>query len=1067
MDQEANRKKRRIGKMLRDYKRSVQHGGDFNEMIKSDPTQCLQIHGRQCEIHLDENIAGAADNAVMMSWQGDSDNLIDRFDVRAHLDDLPKLQKSTEEKLTQEERNLNYERYRVIAQNSFLGIPEENFLNQLNLKEQCGDTEIKSKKDVGATIGYNYEDSTGRAVGGMEESEEENLDSNLDVGLEINGSNTDPAQVYDLNKHGRSYGMGSNDFYLFLINDLKEAEAVKLTTEEELEKALFSGRKLRKERRYLKQIRLANRTLSPLSYAAKVSQTPNFLKSKYKSNSRSPSPENSEQITYITCFEEEEETSSSSTATSTSKAKSKNKTCMKKHRSRSRSKGQGCNKSKANTSRRSRSRSKLKLGGSTSSDLDKNNSIKNSVDHSSIKPVVVSPKIIPRYYGRRRTDESSSELSSDIEHKPKAENVTIGLMNRPNIRTNPKQSTSLSIVERFKRKRQDLLNRQFEADKKAEEIKTERERLKQQTREIELRERLMKLRKRLRGKRRANYSVSSEESGRSNRLSFSKERAKSPIREKGKNKNVNLKNREFKGDYNYRRDQRSISPTRKRSNSRDFKRSGWLKPQKREHEPRKMARELRKQLREKRHANYSVSSEESDRSNRLSLSKERAKSPIREKGKNKNVNLKNREFKGDYNYRRDQRSISPTRKRSNSRDFKRSGWLKPQKREHEPRKMARELRKQLREKRHANYSVSSEESDRSNRLSLSKERAKSPIREKGKNKNLNLKNREFKGDYNYRRDQRSISPTRKRSNSRDFKRSGWLKPQKREHEPRKMARELRKQLREKRHANYSVSSEESDRSNRLSFSKERAKSPIREKDKNNNLILRNIEFKGDYNYRRDQRAISPTRKRSNRRDFKRSEWLKPPTREHEPRKMARELRKRLREKGRANYSVSSEESGRSNRLSFSKEHSKNPIRENDKKDNLNLRNIEFKGDYKYRRDQRSISTTGKRSNRRDFKRSGWLKPQTREHEPRKMAIEFRKRLREKRRANYSDSSEESGRSNPLSFHKEHVKSPSRKNNIVTVALVPIPLTSTTVIDTQVNVEIIDFCRMYNRIRQTR
>ncbi|CAG9828525.1 unnamed protein product [Diabrotica balteata] len=936
--------------MLRDYKRSVRHGGDFNRRIKSDLTQYLQIHGRQCEIHLDEDIAAAADNAGMLPWQGDSDNLIDRFDVRAHLDDLPKLQKSNEEKLTQEEKNLNYERYRVIAQNSFLGIPEEQFLNQLHLKEQWGDTEIKSKKNVGATIGYNYEDSTGMAVGGMEESEEENLDSKLYVGWEVNGFNMDPARVNDLNKYGRSYGMGSNDFYLFLINDLKETDEVKLITEEELEIALFSGRESRKERRYLKQIRLANRTLSPLSYAAKVSPTPNFLKSRYKSNSRSPSPENSEKITYITCFGEEEETSSSSTATSTSKAKSKNKTCMKKHRSRSKSKGRGCNKSKDNTSRRSRSRSKLKLGGSTSSDLDKNNLIKNSVDHSSIKPVVVSPKIIPRYYGRRRPDETSSKLSSDIEHKPKAENVTVGLRNSSNIRTNPKQSTSLRIAERFKRKRQDLLNRQFEADKKAEQIKTERERLKQQTREIELQEMLLKLKKRLREKRRANYRVSFKESGSSNRLLFSKQHSKNPICENDKNNNLNLKNIEFKGDCNYHRDQRSISPTRKRSNSRDVKRSGWLKSQKRVHEPRKMARELRRQLREKRRANYSVKSEERGRSNHLSFSKERAKSPIRENDKNNNLNLRNIEFKGDYNYRRDHRSISPTRKRSNSRYFKRSRWLKQQAREREPRKTARELRKRLREKRRANYSVSSKESGRSNGLSFSKERAKSPIRKNDKNNNLNLRNIEFKGDYNYRRDHRSISPTRKRSNSKDFKRSGWLKQQTREHEPRKMASELRKRQREKRRANYSVSSKESGRSNGLSFSKERAKRPIRKNDKNNNLNLRNIEFKGDYNYRRDHRSISPTRKRSNSRDFKRSGWLKQQTREHEPRKMTREFRKRLREKRRANYSDSSEESSKSNPLSFTKEHVKSPCSENVKNNDLNLRNIKFKRYYNYRRD---------------------------------------------------------------------------------------------------------------------
>lgn len=97
-----------------------------------------------------------------MPWQGQSDNLIDRFDVRAHLDFIPVIKKQEEEELSHEERQLNYERYRIIAQNSFLVISEEKFLKQLHLEEQFGYTEEpKKKKTGGAAIGYNYEDGTG------------------------------------------------------------------------------------------------------------------------------------------------------------------------------------------------------------------------------------------------------------------------------------------------------------------------------------------------------------------------------------------------------------------------------------------------------------------------------------------------------------------------------------------------------------------------------------------------------------------------------------------------------------------------------------------------------------------------------------------------------------------------------------------------------------------------------------------------------------------------------------------------------------------------------------------
>lgn len=59
-----------------------------------------------------------------MRWQGDPSNLIDRFDVRAHLDYIPDV-KNPEippEDLSTEERHCNYERYRILAQNAFLGM---------------------------------------------------------------------------------------------------------------------------------------------------------------------------------------------------------------------------------------------------------------------------------------------------------------------------------------------------------------------------------------------------------------------------------------------------------------------------------------------------------------------------------------------------------------------------------------------------------------------------------------------------------------------------------------------------------------------------------------------------------------------------------------------------------------------------------------------------------------------------------------------------------------------------------------------------------------------------------
>ncbi|KAJ3657944.1 hypothetical protein Zmor_009719 [Zophobas morio] len=573
---EARRQERKIRGMLVDYRRRAERRRDFYEKIKADPTQFLQVHGRQCKIHLDPSIAAAADSAsAMMPWQGQADNLIDRFDVRAHLDYIPPVKKEDDEELTFEERQINYERYRIIAQNSFLGINEEKFLKQLHLEEQFGYTESKSKKDQrsgGTSIGFNYEDNTAQTLGPdyhNDNDSEGNSDSDLDVDLSINVSKMDSTQAHEMNRHGRNFGMSSNDFYSFLTNDLEEAESFRLAKEEEHEKALFSGRKSRRERRAHREKRLANRVISPPSYAARTSPTyPSFRKS--KSPSKSPSPENAGKITYITSFGDEEESPSTSKSNEKkSKSRRRNESServvyISKRRSYSKEKSHRRRKSRSRSKtrrrsysrdryRKSRSRSKgrsryRRRHSSTSSSVSSSSSSSSSspsksrssspryrkmsppstrsaspVKSKSRSPLKHEspPKVIPRYYGRKKSDQSSSELSDssvkDVDMKvansPVNSEKWSGYGNSGIV--TKKTGQNLSIQERLKRKRQALLNKQFKADKIAEQLKTEREKQEQQHREDELREMAIKLRRRQREKRHAydsNKSSSSSDS---------------------------------------------------------------------------------------------------------------------------------------------------------------------------------------------------------------------------------------------------------------------------------------------------------------------------------------------------------------------------------------------------------------------------------------------------------------------------------------------------------------------------------------------------------------------------
>jgi arginine/serine-rich splicing factor 16 len=221
--------------------------------------------------------------------------------------------------------------------------------------------------------------------------------------------------------------------------------------------------------------RLANRVISPPSYAARISPTyPSFRKS--KSLSKSPSPENTGKITYITSFGDEEESPSTSKPNHVDKSRQgrnrrRNSSSermvyiskrsysrergYKRRRSRSRDsrtkrrswsrdrykKSRSRSKGRGRSYRRKRSSSSSTLSSSSSSSSSSRSKSRSSSPKfrkrtppsptpsppgksksKSPAPKKESPpKVIPRYYGRKKSDQSSSDLSDssvkDVEMK--------------------------------------------------------------------------------------------------------------------------------------------------------------------------------------------------------------------------------------------------------------------------------------------------------------------------------------------------------------------------------------------------------------------------------------------------------------------------------------------------------------------------------------------------------------------------------------------------------------------------------------------------------------------------
>jgi len=317
--------------MLVDYKKRAERRREYYEKIKQDPTQFIQLHGRQVKIHLDPAIAFAAEApGTTMPWRGDADSIIDRFDVRAHLDSLPPVPDTSPVRTTEEdweERQANYERYRIIVQNTFMGINEDKFLHQIRLEEQFGplvnkdiEAEKKALAPKKAAIGFLYEDEpmdggdsgmqsvapATSLIEGLDDLKadvsDDDSDSDIDLDLTVDVMSLTNVQQQEMNASGVEYGLNQDDFMALISRDLQEAEELRVAKEHEDEKAMYSGRKSRKERRALKKKHM-DRKFSPPSYAARESPTyAPYRRSSSRSKSRSPTPPSTTKIKFITSF---------------------------------------------------------------------------------------------------------------------------------------------------------------------------------------------------------------------------------------------------------------------------------------------------------------------------------------------------------------------------------------------------------------------------------------------------------------------------------------------------------------------------------------------------------------------------------------------------------------------------------------------------------------------------------------------------------------------------------------------------------------------------------------------
>lgn len=159
---EARRREKATQKLFSDHKKRAEKRREEN---KIDPNSLLQVNGLKAKLHLDSSIYKQAANCLV-TWQGDKNITIDRFDVRATLssiptEDNPKTRPSSSRDNETKSKSstvidadesdslrklINYERCRLLIQNECNKTPEELRLKLVAKLDLLSDAKMRKLK---------------------------------------------------------------------------------------------------------------------------------------------------------------------------------------------------------------------------------------------------------------------------------------------------------------------------------------------------------------------------------------------------------------------------------------------------------------------------------------------------------------------------------------------------------------------------------------------------------------------------------------------------------------------------------------------------------------------------------------------------------------------------------------------------------------------------------------------------------------------------------------------------------------------------------------------------------
>ena len=257
---------KKIKSLMTGHRKRAEKKRDFYEKIRRDPAEFLQVHGRPVKIHIDFAVSSAAESCLV-GWRGDTSNMIDRFDARAHLDVIPDSGSSTSKPPdpgNQETNRLNYERWKNLVHHDFKGNSEEKVLQLIRLEEGRETSSltykgkstpvIKKKPENYAAISFSYDQpdqpnqpnqSSNRSRSSSSSSDSEpDLEDGEGI-KEVDVTSLSMADILKLKTSAQKHNIPNDDFIKFLDEDREEEERIRVSKEIENEKSMFAGRKSR------------------------------------------------------------------------------------------------------------------------------------------------------------------------------------------------------------------------------------------------------------------------------------------------------------------------------------------------------------------------------------------------------------------------------------------------------------------------------------------------------------------------------------------------------------------------------------------------------------------------------------------------------------------------------------------------------------------------------------------------------------------------------------------------------------------------------------------------------